>query len=89
MALGATPNQVQLDVIWKTLRLAMAGMVAGILASFQVARLISTLLFGTAPTDPVTFSGMILLLSLVALLAGYVPARRAAGTNPMIALRNN
>ena len=89
MALGATPSQVQLDVILKTLRLAMAGMVAGILASFQVARLISTLLFGTAPTDPVTFSGMILLLSLVALLAGYVPARRAAGTNPMIALRNN
>ena len=89
MALGATPSQVQLDVIWKTLRLALAGMVVGILASFQVARLISTLLFGTAPTDPVTFSGMILLLSLVALVAGYVPARRAAETNPMIALRNN
>jgi ABC-type antimicrobial peptide transport system permease subunit len=76
-------------VIWKTLRLALAGMVAGILASFQVARLISTLLFGTAPTDLVTFTGMILLLSTVALVAGYVPARRAAETNPMIALRNN
>ena len=89
MALGATPSQVQLDVIWKTLRLALAGMVAGILVSFQVARLISTLLFGTAPTDPVTFTGMILLLSGVALVAGYVPARRAAETNPMVALRNN
>jgi ABC-type lipoprotein release transport system permease subunit len=51
--------------------------------------LISTLLFGTAPTDLVTFTGMILLLSTVALVAGYVPARRAAETNPMIALRNN
>ena len=64
-------------------------LVALLLASFQVARLISTLLFGTAPTDPVTFTGMILLLSGVALVAGYVPARRAAETNPMVALRNN
>lgn len=89
MALGATPGQVQLDVIWKTLRLAIAGMVAGVLASFVVARLIATLLFGTAPTDPATFTTMVVLLSTVALMAGYVPARRAAETNPMVALRNN
>jgi predicted permease len=89
MALGATPAQVQLDVIWKTLRLALAGMLAGIVVSLQVARLIATLLFGTAPTDPITFAGMILLLGIVALVAGYVPARRAAETNPMVALRNN
>jgi len=89
MALGATPGQVQLDVIWKTLRLAIAGMVAGVLASIVVARLIATLLFGTAPTDPATFTTMVVLLSTVALMAGYVPARRAAETNPMVALRNN
>jgi ABC-type antimicrobial peptide transport system permease subunit len=49
----------------------------------------ATLLFGTASTDPATFTGMILLLSAVAVVAGYIPARRAAGTNPMVALRNN
>ena len=89
MALGATQAQVQIGVMGKTLRLALVGIIVGIVASFVVARLISSLLFATAPTDPVTFVGMILLLGAVAFIAGYIPARRASQIDPMIALRNN
>ena len=78
-----------LGVIRKTLRLALIGMLAGIAASFIVAQTIATLLFGTAPTDPVTFAATILILMAVAFLAGYIPARRASRINPMVALRNN
>jgi predicted permease len=88
MALGATQARVLFDVIWKTLRLALIGICAGIIASLAVARLIASLLFGTNPTDPLTFGGMIVLLGGVALLAGYLPARRASRINPMVALRN-
>jgi predicted permease len=89
MALGATQSRVQLDVIWKTLRLALIGVAVGISASFAVARLIASLLFRTAPTDPLTFVGMVFLLGVVALLAGYLPARRASKIDPMVALRTN
>lgn len=89
MALGATEARVQLDVIWKTLRLAMIGVAVGIIASFAVARLIASLLFRTAPTDPLTFFEMVVLLVAVALLAGYLPARRASMIDPMVALRTN
>jgi ABC-type antimicrobial peptide transport system permease subunit len=89
MALGATPAHVLLGVITNTLRLALAGIVLGMATSFVVARLIASLLFGTAPTDPVTFATMALLLCGVACLAGFIPARRAACIDPMQALRNN
>jgi predicted permease len=89
MALGATQWWVQFDVIWKTLRLALIGVVVGIIASLALARLIASLLFETAPTDPLTFAGMVALLGVVALLAGYLPARRASKIHPMIALRTN
>jgi predicted permease len=89
MALGATMSQVQLSVLFKTLRLALIGIVAGTIASLLASRAIASLLFGTTPTDPVTFAAMILLLGTVALLAGYLPARRASRINPMVALRNN
>jgi putative ABC transport system permease protein len=89
MALGATESRVQLDVIWNALRLALIGVAVGISASFAVARLIASLLFRTAPTDPFTFVGMVLLLGTVALLAGYLPARRASKIDPMVALRTN
>jgi ABC-type antimicrobial peptide transport system permease subunit len=89
MALGATLARVQSDVIAKTLRLAFIGIALGTAASFAVAKAIASLLFGTEPTDPATFGGMILLLGAVALIAGYVPARRASRMNPMMALRNN
>jgi ABC-type antimicrobial peptide transport system permease subunit len=89
MALGATEGRVQLDVIWRTMRLAAIGISAGVVASLAVSRLIASLLFRTAPSDPLSFLGTVVLLGAVALMAGYLPARRASKTDPMIALRSN
>ncbi len=89
MALGATQSRVLFGVISKTLRLAIIGIAFGTVASIGVARLIASLLFGTAPTDPFTFVAMLVLLGTVALLAGYVPAHRASRIDPMLALRTN
>ncbi len=89
MALGASRSRVQLDVISRTLRLALIGIGIGVIASVAAARLIASLLFHTAPTDPLTFAGMVALLGGVALFAGYLPARRASKIDPMVALRTN
>jgi predicted permease len=89
MALGATAARVQFGVIAKTLRLALIGITLGTVASFVAAKGIASLLFGTDPSDPAAYLGMILLLGSVALIAGYIPARRASQIDPMIALRNN
>ncbi len=89
MALGATAFQVQRGVIARALRLALAGVTLGTLGSFVTARWIASLLFGTRPTDPATFAGIVVLLCAVALFAGYLPARRASRIDPMIALRTN
>jgi predicted permease len=89
MALGATTGQVQLGVIGRTLRLTLIGIATGSIASLVVARAIAALLFGTTPTDPVTFAAVILTLALVALFAGYLPARKASHIDPMVALRNS
>src|SRR5580700_3644319 len=89
MALGATTSNVQLGVIGRTLRLTLIGIATGTVASLVVARAIAALLFDTTPTDPVTFAVVILTLAMVALFAGYLPARRASHVNPMVALRNN
>jgi predicted permease len=89
MALGATRSNVQLSVIGRTLRLAATGIVVGGVVSFALSRAIASLLYGTEPTDPATFAGMVVLLGAVALLAGYIPARRASRIDPMIALRTN
>ena len=89
MALGATVVRVQMDVIWKTLRMALIGIVLGAAASFAMARGITSLLFSVQPNDPPTFTSTILLLTVVAIVAGYVPARRAARIDPMRALRTN
>jgi predicted permease len=89
MALGATETRVQLDVIWRTMRLAVIGISVGFVASLAFSRLIASLLFRTAPTDPLSFFGMVVLLGAVALVAGYLPARRASKIDPMIALRAN
>jgi len=89
MALGATQRRVQLGVLGRTLRLALIGIVIGTVVSFAVAKGIASLLFGTEPTDPATFAGMVLLLGAVALIAGYIPARRASRIDPLVALRSN
>ena len=89
MALGATRERVQRAVIGKTLRLAVIGIVVGTGASFLVAKAISSMLFATQPTDPVTFAAMVLLLLTVAFFAGYLPGRRASRIDPMVALRSN
>ena len=89
MALGATMGLVQRSVLARTLRLALIGITAGAAASLLVSRAIAALLFNTAPGDPLTFAAMVLLIGGVALLAGYIPARRASRINPMVALRNN
>jgi ABC-type antimicrobial peptide transport system permease subunit len=89
MALGATAGRVQFGVIRRTLTLALVGVVVGGSASLVLARMIASLLFGTAPTDPMTFAAMAVLLGLVAFVAGYLPARRASRIDPLVALRTN
>jgi predicted permease len=89
MALGATALRVQFGVIFRTMRLALIGIAVGAVVSLLVASLISAMLFNTAPTDPATFIAMVALLTVVAVLAGYIPARRASRVNPMVALRGN
>jgi ABC-type antimicrobial peptide transport system permease subunit len=89
MALGATALRVQFGVIFRTMRLALIGIAVGAVVSLVVASLISAMLFNTAPTDPATFAAMVALLTVVAILAGYIPARRASRVNPMVALRGN
>src|SRR6202522_2715163 len=89
MALGASQGRVQLAVIGKTMLLALIGIATGTAASLAISNLIASLLFGTAATDRRTFLSLISLLLVVALLAGYLPARRASRINPMVALRNN
>jgi ABC-type antimicrobial peptide transport system permease subunit len=87
MALGATAGRVQRNVLFRTMRLAIIGIVTGGILSLGLASLISAMLFNTAPRDPITFVIMVLVLTAVALLAGYIPARRASRVNPMVALR--
>ena len=87
MALGASRASVLRDVIGRTLRLALAGIALGAIASVSMAHAIGALLYGTEPTDPATLAATMALLVAVSLVAGYLPARRAAGISPMLALR--
>jgi predicted permease len=89
MALGASRGRVQRAVLWKTLWLVLVGIAAGTVASYGAARMIQSLLFGTEATDLATYAGMVLLLVVVALVAGYLPARRASRIDPLVALRTN
>lgn len=87
MALGATPGAVRRRVLGDTLRLSIAGILAGLVASLGVARLMAALLFETSPSDPAVFASSAALLVAVAILAGYIPAHRASRVDPMTALR--
>jgi ABC-type antimicrobial peptide transport system permease subunit len=87
MALGADAPTVSRDVAWQGMKLALAGVATGLVASFFATRLLTSLLFGLSPADPLTLSLTILLLLLAAAIATYLPARRATRVDPMEALR--
>jgi ABC-type antimicrobial peptide transport system permease subunit len=87
MALGAQPRQVLGLVLKQGMLLALVGAAMGILVALPVARLARGLLYGVSATDPLTYAGITLLLMGVALLACYLPARRATRIDPLVALR--
>jgi putative ABC transport system permease protein len=87
MALGASRQDVLRMVVGGGLRLAIAGVLIGVALSLAAGQFISTLLFGVRPTDPLTFSAVAAALLATAVLAAWIPARRATRVDPMVALR--
>lgn len=87
MALGANPNQVRRMVVFQGMRLNFVGLILGVICSLALTRLMKSMLFGVKPWDPATIIVVVMLLSLVTLLAAYLPARRASRVDPIVALR--
>jgi len=87
MALGASRQDVLRMILGESLRLAAFGVVAGLIAAFALTRVLASLLYGVSATDPLTFASMAILLTLVALLASWIPAHRATRVDPLVALR--
>ena len=87
MALGASASNLQGGIMLQTLGLASLGMLIGVAASWMLGRGLGGLLFGVTSADPATFIAMLVILTAVALMAGYFPARRASRIDPMVALR--
>src|SRR5580658_6477895 len=87
LALGAQKSHVLKIVLGQGARLALLGVVIGLAAAAGLTRLMSTILYGVSPTDPLTFSAVAIVLTLVALVACYIPARRAMRVDPVVALR--
>jgi putative ABC transport system permease protein len=87
MALGASPRDIRRLVVGQGLAVALPGIVIGLIGGLVLTRLMSGLLFGVSPTDLPTYAGGAAVVALVAMLACYVPARRASKLHPMTALR--
>jgi putative ABC transport system permease protein len=87
MALGAQREDVLRLVVWHGVALAIAGIAVGLAGALALTRLMSGLLYDTKPADPATFVAAVLVLGLVAIVSSYIPARRAAKVDPMVALR--
>ena len=87
MAIGAQPRDVFKLILGQGMMLTVIGMAAGLLGAFALTRLMATMLFGVKPTDPLTFGGVALLLFAIALIACYIPGRRATKVDPVNSLR--
>jgi len=87
MAMGASTNNVLRLVVKQGMRLAIIGLITGLVIAFAAMRLMSSLLFGISAHDPLIFGGVALILATAAVLACYIPARRAARVDPLVALR--
>jgi len=88
MALGAQRRDILRIILGQGGAMALAGVGAGLAASLALTRLMSTMLFGVRPSDPLTFAAVVALLLAVAFVACWIPARRAMRVDPMVALRH-
>ena len=89
MALGADRRSVVANVIRETMTVVTAGVIVGLTAAWSATRLIASTLFGATAMDPATLALAIAAMVTVALFTGYIPARRAAAVNPLVALRQD
>ena len=87
MALGAQPQDILRLILGRGGKLAGVGVAIGLAAALGLTRLMTSMLYGVGATDPLTFTGVAILLTLVALAACYIPARRATRVDPVVALR--
>ena len=88
MMLGAQKSHVLKIVLGQGARLALLGVVIGLAGAASLTRLMTTILYGVSATDPLTFSAVAIMLTLVALVACYIPARRAMRVDPVVSLRH-
>jgi ABC-type antimicrobial peptide transport system permease subunit len=88
MALGARPGDVRSMVLRDGISVTVLGVGLGLVGAAAASRLLETLLFGVSSRDPITFAGVALLLTVVSIFATWLPARRAAAVDPLVALRS-